>query len=187
MLKELFKRKMTSYPLSINVALIAVFTALTTVFTVAFSIPFPLTSGYFNIGEVGVYLSGLLWGPVIGGISGGLGSMFGDLILGYPMYAPWTLLIKGLEGFIVGLISRRTTSYLDGIGVAIGGLIMISGYLLTEALILGFGFEYAISEAITINIPQFVIGALIAIPISIIIRRSMALTPYQKGTATVSE
>jgi len=169
------KERIPHYPLSISVALIGVFAALTTVFTVAFSIPFPLTSGYFNIGEVGVYLSGLLWGPIIGGIAGGLGSMFGDLILGYPMYAPWTLIIKGLEGLIVGCISKRKTSYLDIISVILGGAVMITGYLLTEALILGFGFEYAIAEAVTVNIPQFVIGGIIAIPISIIIRKSIPL------------
>jgi len=43
----------------------------------------------------------------VGALAGGLGSALADLLLGYPFYAPATLVIKACEGFIVGFLSRR--------------------------------------------------------------------------------
>lgn len=89
------------------IARLAVFTALTFVITAIFSVYLPSTRGYFNFGEIGVYLSGLIGGPIIGAIAGGVGSMLSDVALGFPWYAPATLLIKGVEGGIVGLVGRK--------------------------------------------------------------------------------
>jgi len=92
----------------LKVAITAVFTALVTVATVAFSVYVPATRGYFNIGETAVYVTALLFGPLIGAFAGGVGSMFADILLGYSIYAPGTLLIKACEGAIVGFLSRQT-------------------------------------------------------------------------------
>ncbi|MCD6444226.1 ECF transporter S component [Candidatus Bathyarchaeota archaeon] len=92
---------------SLQVALGAIFTALTTAATMGFSIYVPATKGYFNIGEVIVYTTAILLGPFIGAIAGGVGSMLADIILGYSIYAPGTLVIKGLEGFIVGFLASK--------------------------------------------------------------------------------
>ena len=92
-------------PKSQLISLAALMTALVTVLTVLFQIYVPATQGYFNFGEVGVYLTAVLFGPVIGGFAGGFGSMVADLATGYVIYAPGTLVIKGLEGFIVGYLS----------------------------------------------------------------------------------
>jgi uncharacterized membrane protein len=85
----------------------AVFTAFVAAATSAFSVYIPATTGYFNVGEIMVYTSALLMGPYVGAFAGGVGSMLSDLSLGYPYYAPGTLMIKGLEGFIVGYVASR--------------------------------------------------------------------------------
>jgi uncharacterized membrane protein len=90
-----------------NLAVTAVFTALVCVVTIIFSIYVPATEGFFNIGESMVFLSALLFGPFVGAFAGGVGSMFADLILGYPYYAPATLIIKACEGAVVGTIKSR--------------------------------------------------------------------------------
>lgn len=89
-----------------KLAITAIFTALVCVTTMIFSIYVPQTRGYFNIGEGMVYITALLFGPVIGSFAGGVGSMLSDLLLGYAMYAPATLIIKAIEGGIVGVLSR---------------------------------------------------------------------------------
>jgi len=94
--------------LVLRVAITAVFTALVTVATVSFSVYVPATRGYFNVGETAVYVTALLFGPLIGAFAGGVGSMFADILLGYSVYAPGTLLIKACEGAIVGFLSRQT-------------------------------------------------------------------------------
>jgi uncharacterized membrane protein len=85
----------------------AIFTAFVAAATSVFTIYIPATGGYFNVGEIMVYTCALLMGPYVGAFAGGVGSMFSDL-LGAPYYAPGTLVIKGVEGFIVGYLGTRT-------------------------------------------------------------------------------
>lgn len=90
-----------------TVAATTIFTAFVCVATIIFSVYVPSTEGFFNIGESMVFLSALLFGPYVSAFSGGVGSMLADLILGYPHYAPATLVIKACEGFVVGFLVRH--------------------------------------------------------------------------------
>jgi uncharacterized membrane protein len=87
----------------------AVSTALVFVATASISIYIPATRGYFNLGDSMVFLTALLFGPFTGCVAGGLGSMLSDLFLGYTVYAPATLLIKGVEGFLTGFLHEAFT------------------------------------------------------------------------------
>lgn len=93
-----------------EVAGTAIFTAFVAAATSVFSVYIPATTGYFNVGEIMVYTSALLMGPYVGAFAGGVGSMISDLSLGYTYYAPGTLIIKGLEGLIVGYLGTRAFS-----------------------------------------------------------------------------
>jgi uncharacterized membrane protein len=127
--------------------------------------PIPATNGFINIGDAIVMITGLMFGPIIGGIAGGIGSSLADLFLGYGIYAPATLIIKGLEGFLVGLISnpkkRYKWNYRDYIGVIVGGFIMVIGYFLYEIMI--YGVPSALYEFILNSIIQFGLGSVIAL------------------------
>ncbi|MEM3590438.1 MAG: ECF transporter S component [Candidatus Bathyarchaeia archaeon] len=117
------------------------FAALVCIATMGFSVYIPSTRGYFNLGETMVYASALLFGPMVGALAGGVGSMLADLLLGYYHYAPATLLIKALEGLVVGLLGRRIGALAksaDGrrwrplaatIGILLGALIGLIGPL----------------------------------------------------------
>src|SRR5713226_5050817 len=95
-----------------TVAATAVFTAFVAAATMAFVIYIPATKGYFNIGEVMVYIVAMLMGPYVGAFAGGVGSAISDAILA-PVYAPGTLVIKGIEGFVVGYLTSRTPAALS--------------------------------------------------------------------------
>ncbi len=90
-----------------KISITAVFTALVCVATISFTVYVPSTKGYFNIGEAMVYTAAILFGPVIGAFAGGVGSMLADILLGYYYYAPASLIIKGVEGFVTGLLSKK--------------------------------------------------------------------------------
>lgn len=94
-----------------TVAVAAVFTAFVCVATMLFSIYVPSTEGFFNIGESMVFLSALLFGPFVGAFAGGVGSSLADLLLGYPHYAPATLVIKAREGYVVGVLNRSNPKF----------------------------------------------------------------------------
>jgi len=96
---------------TIQLAITAVFTSLVCVATMVFSIYVPATKGFFNIGETMVYVTALLFGPLIGSFAGGVGSAAADIFLGYSAYAPATLIIKACEGGIVGILSRRRIKF----------------------------------------------------------------------------
>ena len=112
-------------PKTLLLSITALMTALIAVLTVSFQIAVPATQGYFNLGEVGVFITAILFGPIIGGIAGGVGSMTADLATGYVLYAPGTLVIKGFEGFIVGYLSwafrdRFAPKHLRYLGIGMG-------------------------------------------------------------------
>jgi uncharacterized membrane protein len=150
-----------------SIAAMAIMSALTTVVTM-FALPFAPTGGFFNLGDAIVMTTALIFGPIIGGVAGGLGSALADLLLGYSAFAPFTLIIKGLEGFVIGIIAGgpgKTSCVKLAIAWIVGGVIIVGGYWVAEAFIMGLGVTVANAEII-INIPQ-AIGSLIGIPIAL--------------------
>lgn len=152
----------------IQVSLGAVMAALVCVTTLFIRIPNPM-GGYFNVGDVVIFISALTLGPLVGGVAGGLGSSLADLI-GYPVFAPFTLIIKGLEGFIAGLITNKKSVLRDVLAVVVAGTEMILGYFLTEFYLWGIGDALA---EIPGNIGQIAIGGLLGIPIAMVLRKRL--------------
>ncbi len=143
--------------------------AMTTVGTMLIQVPTPM-KGYIHIGDAVVYLCGILLGPVLGGLAAGIGSMFADVFLGYGVYAPATLMIKGLDAAAVALIynalvneesgfARKLAVYI--MAVALGGAVMIGGYLGYETIL--YGFAGAVPN-VAMNAIQAVGGGLLAYP-----------------------
>lgn len=159
-----------------DVTLIALLIALTAVATMVIQIPVPATQGYLNLGDSMVYTSALLFGPLAGLLAGGIGSAAADWLSGYGQFAPYTLVIKGLEGLVVGLIAwgllkRRPNPTSTGVGAALlailaGGAVMVLGYYAVETFIMG---RAALAE-VPGNIIQVVGGLIVAIPVSLALR-----------------
>ncbi|MEM2542225.1 MAG: ECF transporter S component [Candidatus Korarchaeum sp.] len=120
------------------VAIVGVMAALTTLATMVVQIPTPATKGYINLGDTMVMLSGSLFGSLMGSISGGVGSALADLLSGYAHWAPFTLVIKGIEGYIAGL-SKDRKGILKVLILIIAGAEMVLGYFLVEVLLYGLG------------------------------------------------
>ena len=166
---------------AVNIALLAIMTALATIITLIIQIPYPGTSGYFNFGDTMVMLGGFLLGPVGGFFAGGVGSAFADLISGYTFYAPITLVVKGFEGMAVGYFSFKVKEYVrlskwDIVGVLIAAIIMLMGYFIAQVIlfspILGVdvAIATAIGELVTVNLAQVTIGGAVALIIAPTIR-----------------
>jgi uncharacterized membrane protein len=151
-----------------KVAVAAIFAALVAVATLLFVVPIPATSGYFNLGETLIYVAALLLGPAIGAVAGA-GASIADVLVSVQ-YAPGTLAIKGIEGFLVGLLYRelnkkiKSITVCASIAVAVGGFEMVAGYFLYETLVLGYPALVALSE-VPINIVQMAVGLAIAVPV----------------------
>jgi uncharacterized membrane protein len=150
-----------------SLAAMAIMSALTTVVTM-FALPFAPTGGFFNLGDAIVMTTAIVFGPIVGGVAGGLGSALADLLLGYSAFAPFTLIIKGFEGFIIGKIAGgpgKPSVVKLALAWIVGGVTIVGGYWVTEAFIMGLGVPAANAE-ILINVPQ-AIGSIIGIPIAL--------------------
>ena len=107
--------------------------ALVAVATFLVQVPIPATKGYLNFGDIMIFVSALTFGPIVGGFAGGVGSAISDVASGYAYFAPFTLIIKGAEGLIAGLISNRLSRKRDIIAVVVAGVEMVSGYFLRSS------------------------------------------------------
>ena len=145
-------------------------TALVAVGTYIIRIPNPM-GGYFNVGDVMIFVCALTFNPVVSGIAGGVGSAISDAI-GFPAFVIPTLVIKGLEGFIASLISNKKNVFRDMFAVIVAGSEMVIGYFLVEWYPLNWGFGGALAEVPT-NIAQIVIGGVVGIPIALVLRRRL--------------
>lgn len=99
------------------------------------SIPLPSGYGYVNLGDGGVYLCAILLPGGLGALAAGLGAALADMILGWAMYAPVTLLVKGLTALLVGLALRKAGKASLPLSL-LCCLIVPLGYFLFETVLL---------------------------------------------------
>jgi len=160
---------------ALQIAAAAVFASLVFVTTYLFTINIPATSGYFNFGEAIIYVASILFGPIAGGLAGGIGAATSDVLLGYAVFAPGTLVIKIIEGLIVGFLYLKLQKRLANrtisatIAITTGGLEMVAGYLIYEQII-GYSLTNALFE-VPFNLVQMAVGLFIAIPIMHAVQR----------------
>lgn len=157
---------MNTNPRTRSIALGALLAATVTVATML-SIPVPGFRLYFNMGEGVIYLVALLLGGRYGAICGGIGASLGDLILGYPLWAPLTLLIKGAEGYLVGKVGRQNRFF----AILVGAIVMIAGYTFCAGLM--YGWRAAPVEFVT-DLIQTGIGAIFALAFVPLLERRLS-------------
>ncbi|MFV0559360.1 MAG: ECF transporter S component [Enterococcus sp.] len=140
----------------------AMLIALTVALSLTVIIPVPATNGFVTLCDVGIYLAALLFGPIggltVGAFSGGLI----DLLSGYPEWAIFSLLIHGLQGFIVGYIANKPMKYSRLLALFLGSLTMIVGYVFAGSLL--FSWPTGIAS-IPGNVIQTGFGSLVTVPL----------------------
>ena len=159
---------------TMQLSMTGVFTALVFVATTVFSVYVPQTRGFFNIGEIMVFTTALLLGPIIGAFAGGVGSMLADIFLGYGYYAPATLIIKACEGGLVGFLARRKLAKLTKpqwriftflTGLVIGVLLAGMGSIYYSGQVEFYlGLPPSSSPTLTVDVPMefwYVLGAIV--------------------------
>lgn len=154
-------------------------TALTTVATLLIRIPTP-TKGYVNLGDTVVNLAGWILGPWYGAFAAGVGSALADLIAGYTVYCPATLVIKALMALaafgVFRLLSKNNHTMWARIASAIAAeLVMIGGYALFEGILYS-SFVTALAS-VAGNVVQGIFGAAASVLLyELVLRRIPHLT-----------
>ena len=157
----------------VKLIMAALFAALTCIFTMLpIGIP-SLTEGYIHFGDCFVLLSGWYLG-FYGVLAAGIGSMLTDILGGYLIYAPATLIIKMLVALVAFLFLKisnqnKTVNFaLRLSGGIVAELLMAFGYYLYSATVMGYGFIASAAE-IPNNLVQGGVGVTAAIILAQII------------------
>jgi uncharacterized membrane protein len=156
---------------------IAMMAALTCAATMVIRIPTPGTGGYIHPGDALVVLSGVLLGPLGGFLAGGLGSAMADLAAGYTLYAPFTLVIKGLIALAAAVLYRKMPGGHRTMGVALGGvadvILVAGGYFLCDSLLYGTGGALA-------SVPANLIQGASGLVLAVVLYRALVAVPDLK-------
>jgi uncharacterized membrane protein len=149
-----------------QIALDAMFVALTLVFTAFVNIQIPSfggAGGLIHLGNVPLLIGAMLYGRRTGALAGALGMGLFDILSGWAAWAPCTILTCGLMGFAVGAICKNRkgmVAKLVAIFVALG--IKLAGYFIFEGFIMGSGIAAAL-KSVPGNIIQVLVAAVIVL------------------------
>lgn len=152
-----------------KIVICAMLTALTTLATIVIQVPSPM-NGYVNFGDVFVLFAAFMMGPIYSAVSAGLGSALADILTGYVIYAPATLIIKASMAIVASIvyISLKKSFKHKQLPMIIGGvlaeLIMVAGYFLYACLLMGEGLAAAAS--IPGNLIQGLVGIVVGVSVA---------------------
>ena len=116
----------------------------------------------------------IVFGKRKGAIAGAFGMGLFDLLSEWAIWAPFTFVVRGVMGYIIGSIAwsgnKKGESIKTNIfAIIISGVWMIFGYYVTEMILYGNHAKAMLS--IPGNITQIVIGLVIGVPIAKILRK----------------
>lgn len=145
-------------------AVTAMFIVLVFVFTrIGFTVTAFLGT-YVHLGNIPLFIAAILFGRKVGMIAGGVGMALFDATSPFVAWAPFTLVIVGLMGYVTGLIAERHNRYPWYIlAMALAVVIKLIGYYLADGIIVGNWVAPVAS--IPANFLQVAVGAVVALAI----------------------
>jgi uncharacterized membrane protein len=176
----------------LRIAFLAVSTVLVFLVTRLAYVPISAFNGQeFDLGDIMIFTFAWTFGPGVGAFAGGIGSALSDASFPSP-FAPFTLIIKGTEGFLAGFVARKAspsrtqTRTIFGrrtLSWILASTVMVGGYFLTNWIGLGFGILAGLYE-VPFDILQVVAGGLVGGPVSRYLRNSLpAVAPSMEALA----
>lgn len=142
---------------AICIVLVYVFTAVVNV-----KLPIAAAGGLIHLGNVPLFIAAILFGKRTGMIAGGIGMGLFDLLSGWTLWAPFTLVTVGIMGLVVGLVTEKKKSFPRYIlAMVLACIIKIVGYYIAEGII--YGNWVAPAASIPGNLVQIGVAAVITL------------------------
>ncbi|MFB5285200.1 ECF transporter S component [Peribacillus asahii] len=159
-----------------DLILTAMLIALVFVATFFLNIRLPIAAngGLVHLGTAMLFIASILFGPKKGAMAGAIGMGLFDLVSGWTLWAPFTFVVRGLQGYIVGKIAwsngRNGTSVaFNLLGTILSVPVMLAGYYVCEGVL--YGSWIAPLASIPGNLTQIVVGICIAIPVGVVLKK----------------
>ena len=147
-----------------ELAITAVCIVLVYVFTAVVNVKLPIAAagGLIHLGNVPLFVAAILFGKRTGMIAGGIGMGLFDLLSGWTLWAPFTLVIVGCMGLVVGAVTENKKSFPRYIlAMVLACVIKIVGYYIAEGFI--YGNWIAPVSSIPGNLVQIGVAAVITL------------------------
>ncbi len=148
----------------IQVIYASMFSAIIFVFTyIGVQVPaFGAFGGLTHMGTLVMFIISIKYGKYYGALSGAIGMTLFDLLSPWAAWAPGTFVVRIIAGYVFGLVAESKEGQgmsmtKNWLSLGLGGLVIVVGYLMFEALFLGSGF--AALRSIPGNLLQLVIAS----------------------------
>lgn len=155
---------MTNKLTLIQVIYASMFSAIIFVFTyIGVQVPaFGAFGGLTHMGTLVMFIISIKYGKYYGALSGAIGMTLFDLLSPWAAWAPGTFVVRIIAGYVFGLVAESKEGQgmsmsKNWLSLGLGGLVIVVGYLLFEALFLGSGL--AALRSIPGNVLQLVIAS----------------------------
>ncbi|MHA6259048.1 ECF transporter S component [Sporosarcina sp. CAU 1771] len=161
---------------TLDLVITSMLIALIFVATMLLNIKLPITAngGLVHLGTAMLFIIAVLFGPKKAAIAGAVGMGLFDLIAGWTLWAPFTFVIRGFQGYLVGRIAwaggrnGRSTGF-NLLAMIVSIPFMIAGYYICEMIL--FNSLIIPLASIPGDVVQNVIGIAVAIPAAIVLKK----------------
>lgn len=170
---------------TIDMVQIAFMAAIVYVATAMINVPVGIGyKGVVHLGDSMVFLGAVLLGKKKGAIAAAIGMSLFDLLSPYSIWAPYTFFIKGIMAYIAAVIAYRGNYEGENIinnifAFIVAGIWMNIGYYAAGVFVQHFYTNVPLNQAVMIqathvpgDIAQVIVGIIIAVPVSEMLRRS---------------
>ena len=142
----------------------SMFSAIIFVFTyIGVQVPaFGGFGGLTHMGTLVMFIIAIKYGKYYGALSGAIGMTLFDLLSPWAAWAPGTFVVRIIAGYVFGLVAESQEGQGKSmprnlLSLVLGGLVIVVGYFIFEAVFLGSGF--AALRSIPGNLLQLVIAS----------------------------
>jgi uncharacterized membrane protein len=143
-------------------------------FFINIRLPIAANGGLVHLGSGMLFIVSILFGPKKGAMAGAFGMALFDILSGWTLWAPFTFIARGLQGYIIGKIAwsnqRQGSSFLFNILATMSSIpFMLLGYYICERVL--YNSWLIPLASIPGNLVQNFVGILIALPVCTFLKK----------------
>lgn len=160
-----------------NLVLCSLFTALTIIATyINFRLPIPSYGGLIHLGSAILFVAAFILKPTHAALSVALGMTLFDVLGGWPLWAPFTFVIRFVQVYLFGtLIQNKKNRYFFVFAAyVLCSLWEMAGYYVAEAII--YGNWVAPMASMPSELIHDAIGIIVGMPLALLAQKALKRT-----------